>query len=179
MRVQPDLPTVHESGVPGYEVIAWFGMFAPAKTPMAIVDKLQAEGYFSNIYLYGSGLCTDSASNTERGGWQSGINGYPMVLLSYYPVVTPSERGGITQEIEVNGPLTLGDVSLMVGPALQGLGLAYVFEDMVSEHLASGHLLQVLGDWCPAFSGYHLYYPSRRQAAPAFALLLEALRYSS
>lgn len=42
-RVQPDLPTVHESGVPGYEVIAWFGMFAPAKTPMAIVDKLQAE----------------------------------------------------------------------------------------------------------------------------------------
>ena len=43
LRVQPDLPTVHESGVPGYEVIAWFGMFAPAKTPMALVDKLQAE----------------------------------------------------------------------------------------------------------------------------------------
>lgn len=62
------------------------------------VDKLQAEGYFSNVYLYGSGLCTDSAANTERGGWQSGINGYPMVLLSYYPVVTPSERGGITHE---------------------------------------------------------------------------------
>jgi len=62
------------------------------------VDKLQQEGYFSNIYLYGSGLCTDSAANTERGGWQSGINGYPMVLLSYYPVVTPSERGGITHE---------------------------------------------------------------------------------
>jgi hypothetical protein len=62
------------------------------------VDKLQAEGYFSNVYLYGSGLCTDNAANTERGGWQSGINGYPMVLLSYYPVVTPSERGGITHE---------------------------------------------------------------------------------
>ncbi len=62
------------------------------------VDKLQQEGYFSNIYLYGSGLCTDSAANTEKGGWQSGINGYPMVLLSYYPVVTPSERGGITHE---------------------------------------------------------------------------------
>jgi DNA-binding transcriptional LysR family regulator len=38
-------------------------------------------------------------------------------------------------------------------------------------------LLQVLEDWCPTFAGYHLYYPSRRQAAPAFALLLEALRY--
>ena len=42
-RAAPELPTVAESGVPGYEVIAWFGMFAPAKTPMAIVDKLQAE----------------------------------------------------------------------------------------------------------------------------------------
>ena len=62
------------------------------------VDKLQQQGYFSNIYLFGSGLCTDSASNTEKGGWQSGINGYPMVLLSYYPVITPSERGGITHE---------------------------------------------------------------------------------
>jgi hypothetical protein len=61
-------------------------------------DRLPREGYYSNIYLYGSGLCTDNASNTEKGGWQSSIDGYPMVLLSYYPVVTPSERGGITHE---------------------------------------------------------------------------------
>ncbi|MCX4216196.1 LysR family transcriptional regulator [Pseudomonas sp. MCal1] len=72
------------------------------------------------------------------------------------------ERGGIAQEIEVNGPLTLGDVSLMIGPALQGLGLAYVFEDMAREHLASGRLVQVLADWCPYYPGLHLYYPSRR-----------------
>lgn len=72
------------------------------------------------------------------------------------------ERGGIEQEIEVNGPLTLGDVSLMIGPALQGLGLAYVFEDMAREHLASGRLVQVLADWCPYYPGLHLYYPSRR-----------------
>jgi hypothetical protein len=62
------------------------------------VDKLQQNGYFSNIYLYGSGLCTDSASNTEKGGWQSDVNGYPMVLLSYYPVITASEYGGVTHE---------------------------------------------------------------------------------
>jgi len=82
------------------------------------------------------------------------------------------ERGGIEQEIEVNGPLTLGDVSLMIGPALQGLGLAYVFEDMVSEHLAAGRLVQVLADWCPYYPGLHLYYPSRRHVpAPLKAFI--------
>jgi len=82
------------------------------------------------------------------------------------------ERGGIDQEIEVNGPLTLGDVSLMVGPALQGLGLAYVFEDMAREHLASGRLVQVLADWCPYYPGLHLYYPSRRHVpAPLKAFI--------
>jgi hypothetical protein len=61
-------------------------------------DRLPREGYYSNVYLGGSGLCTDNLSNTDKGGWQSGINGYPMVLLTYYPVITPSERGGITHE---------------------------------------------------------------------------------
>jgi len=60
--------------------------------------RLPQEGHFNNVYLYGSGLCTDNASNTERGGWQSDVGGYPIVLLSYYPVITPSERGGITHE---------------------------------------------------------------------------------
>ncbi|MOA49015.1 LysR substrate binding domain protein [compost metagenome] len=86
------------------------------------------------------------------------------------------ERGGIAQEIEVNGPLTLGDVSLMVGPALQGLGLAYVFEDMVSEHLASGRLLQVLGDWCPFYPGLHLYYPSRRHVPAPLKAFIDFVR---
>jgi DNA-binding transcriptional LysR family regulator len=77
------------------------------------------------------------------------------------------ERGGITQEIEVDGPLTLGDVSLMVGPALQGVGMAYVFEDMVKTQIADGSLVQVLGDWCPYYPGLHLYYPSRRHVPAA------------
>lgn len=72
------------------------------------------------------------------------------------------ERGGITQEIEVNGSLTLGDVSLMLRPAIQGLGLAYVFEDMATRYLAEGSLIQVLADWCPYYPGLHLYYPGRR-----------------
>jgi DNA-binding transcriptional LysR family regulator len=61
--------------------------------------------------------------------------------------------------------------------ARAGLGLAYVFRDLVEAELSSGELVPVLSDWTPPFSGYHLYYPSRRQQSPAFAVLIDALRY--
>jgi DNA-binding transcriptional LysR family regulator len=61
--------------------------------------------------------------------------------------------------------------------ALAGSGLAYMPEDTVQEHISKGRLERVLADWCPPFPGYHLYYPSRRQSSPAFAVLVEALRY--
>lgn len=65
----------------------------------------------------------------------------------------------------------------MLKAALAGFGLAYVPEDIVQTQLAEGALARVLDDWCAPFPGYHLYYPSRRQSSPAFALLIEALRY--
>jgi DNA-binding transcriptional LysR family regulator len=65
----------------------------------------------------------------------------------------------------------------MLGAALTGFGLAYVMEDQAAPHLAAGRLVRVLADWCPPFSGYHLYCPSRRQLSPALGLLIEALRY--
>ncbi|HJH21681.1 MAG TPA: LysR family transcriptional regulator [Pseudomonas lactis] len=86
------------------------------------------------------------------------------------------ERGGIAQEIEVSGPLTLGDVSLMLGPAIDGLGLAYVFEDMVTEYLADGRLKQVLADWCPYYPGLHLYYPGRRHTPAPLKAFIEFTR---
>ena len=49
-------------------------------------DLRALNGYYSTICLYGSGLCTDNAANTDLGGWQSGIGQYPIVLASYYPV---------------------------------------------------------------------------------------------
>ena len=67
--------------------------------------------------------------------------------------------------------------TLILNATLAGLGLAYLPEDQVRTHLASGRLIRVLADWCQPFSGYHLYYPSRRQPTPAFALLVDALRY--
>jgi DNA-binding transcriptional LysR family regulator len=80
-------------------------------------------------------------------------------------------------KVRVEGQLVFNNIALRVNAALAGLGLAYLSEDQVQEHVAEGRLVRVLGDWCPPFSGYHLYYPSRRQATPAFALLVEALRY--
>ena len=65
----------------------------------------------------------------------------------------------------------------MLNAALAGFGLAYVPEDVAQPHLVQGRLKRVLDDWCPPFPGYHLYYPSRRHSSPAFALLVDALRY--
>ena len=61
--------------------------------------------------------------------------------------------------------------------ALDGFGVAYLAEGQVQPYLDSGQLVRVLADWCPPFSGYHLYYPSRRQPTPAFTVLIEGLRY--
>lgn len=89
------------------------------------------------------------------------------------------EREGRELRVRVDGQLIFNSVSLLVKAALSGLGLSYVPETEALPHIESGRLVRVLEDWCEPFSGYHLYYPSRRQQAPAFALLVEALRYRS
>jgi DNA-binding transcriptional LysR family regulator len=87
------------------------------------------------------------------------------------------EKGKRQLKVHVEGQLVFNATNQMLNAALAGFGLAYVPEDLVQPHVAKGRLKRVLGDWCPPFSGYHLYYPSRRQPTPAFALLVEALRY--
>jgi DNA-binding transcriptional LysR family regulator len=86
-------------------------------------------------------------------------------------------RDGNDLKVHVQGQLVFNSSSPMLNAALAGFGLAYVPEDMVQTHLAEGTLIRVLDDWCAPFPGYHLYYPSRRQSSPAFALLIDALRY--
>ncbi|MGF6308426.1 DNA-binding transcriptional LysR family regulator [Bradyrhizobium sp. i1.8.4] len=87
------------------------------------------------------------------------------------------ERRGRPLKVRVDGQLVFNSTPLRIKAALAGLGLAYIAEDQVRAQLAKGQLVQVLDDWCAPFPGYHLYYPSRRQSSPAFALLIEALRY--
>jgi len=87
------------------------------------------------------------------------------------------EKDGREPRVRVEGQLVFNGTAPMLDAALAGFGLAYLPEDSVRAHLADGRLIRVLDDWCPLCAGYHLYYPSRRQPTPAFALLVNALRY--
>ena len=88
------------------------------------------------------------------------------------------ERDGRELRVRVDGQLILNSLPQRIDAAENGLGLAYVPEDAVQDALAESRLVRVLEAWCPAFTGYHLYYPSRRQHTTAFALLIAALRHS-
>ena len=87
------------------------------------------------------------------------------------------EKDGHALKVHVEGQLVFNGTFQMLHAALAGLGLAYVPEDVAQPHLAKRRLTRVLEEWCPPYSGYHLYYPSRRQPTPAFSLLVDALRY--
>lgn len=87
------------------------------------------------------------------------------------------EKGGREVKVRVEGRLAFNTIPQILKAALAGFGLAYLPEDLVLPHLIEGRLVRVLDDWCPPFSGYHLYYTSRRQPTPAFTLLVDALRY--
>jgi DNA-binding transcriptional LysR family regulator len=88
----------------------------------------------------------------------------------------PFAKDGRELKVRAEGPLAFNAISLILDTALSGLGLAYLPDDVVRQHVAAGRLVRVLADWSPVMMGYHLYYPNR-QPSPAFALLVEALRY--
>ncbi len=87
------------------------------------------------------------------------------------------EKGSHDLKVRVEGQLTCNGTAQLLNGALAGLGLAYVPEGMVEAYIAKGRLKRILADWCPPFSGYHLFYPSRRQSSAAFNLVVEALRH--
>jgi DNA-binding transcriptional LysR family regulator len=87
------------------------------------------------------------------------------------------EKGRRELKVRVEGQLTFNGTAQLLNAALAGCGLAYVPEGLVEAHVAKGRLRRVLADWCPPYSGYHLFYPSRRQSSAAFALVVDALRH--
>jgi DNA-binding transcriptional LysR family regulator len=89
------------------------------------------------------------------------------------------ERDGRETKVRVEGQLVFNSILNVVQAAVDGHGIAYVPEELAQPYIADGRLKHVLREWCPLWTGYHLYYPSRRQSSPAFAVLLEALSYRS
>ena len=87
------------------------------------------------------------------------------------------ERGNRELRVRVDGQLTFNATTQLLNAALSGCGLAYMPEGMVQTHIDKGRLKRVLADWCQPYSGYHFFYPSRRQTSAAFTLVVDALRY--
>jgi DNA-binding transcriptional LysR family regulator len=89
------------------------------------------------------------------------------------------KKGEREPHVRVDGPAAFNSLAMIREAALDGFGLGYLPRDSVQSELGDGRLISVLADWCPPLPAYHLYYPSRRQQSPAFALLVDALRHKT
>jgi len=87
------------------------------------------------------------------------------------------EKDGHEVKVRVEGQAVFNTVGMRLSSVLDGIGLAYLPEDQILQHVAEGRLVRVLEDWCPTFTGYHLYYPNRRHHSVAFSMLVDTLRY--
>jgi DNA-binding transcriptional LysR family regulator len=73
------------------------------------------------------------------------------------------ERDGVKRDIAVEGPVIVDEPEVLVQAALDGAGIAYLFEQQIATGLADGRLLPLLDAWTPPFPGFYLYYPANRQ----------------
>ena len=76
-------------------------------------------------------------------------------------------------EYEVNGNLTISDTVFSLDAALEGVGLAYTFEELALPHIRAKRLKRVLASFSPTFPGFYLYYPSRRNQPTKLKALIE------
>ena len=162
----------------------------------ALIDMV-AGGFDAGI-RFGETIAADMITVPIGPRHRFAVVGSPGFFKQYKPPVTPRdlkdlpcvryrftsgtlyhwefERGGVELEIDVTGPLTINDQDLMLDAALDGTGLAYVFEAQAAELIEKRKLVRVLADWCPAYPGFFLYYPSRRQLPAALRAFVDFVR---
>ncbi len=87
------------------------------------------------------------------------------------------KKGKREMQVKVTGQLTCNGAYQIVNGALDGVGLAFVPDDLIANHVVEGRLVRVMEDWCPTFPGLHIFYASRRETSRAMAVIIEALRY--
>ncbi|SNS92443.1 transcriptional regulator, LysR family [Noviherbaspirillum humi] len=109
------------------------------------------------------------------------LTNYPCINIRHRPsgaiYAWEFEKDGKAFTVKGEGQLVFNSIVHVLNAALDGIGLAYVPEALAAPYLADGRLKEVLADWCPYFEGFHLYYPHRRQASPAFSAFVDAVRY--
>ena len=86
------------------------------------------------------------------------------------------ERAGKRLEVAVSGRLTVNDPDLCLQAAVDGVGIVYTLSDYADDLLAEGRLVSLLDDWMPKFSGFYLYYPTRRQLPATLQAFVDFLR---
>jgi len=87
------------------------------------------------------------------------------------------KKGKCEMQVKVTGQLICNGAYQMVNGAMDGVGLAFVPDDLIANHVVEGRLVRVMEDWCPTFPGLHIFYASRRETSRAMAVIIEALRY--
>lgn len=88
------------------------------------------------------------------------------------------QDGNRPVEIAVDGPLIVNDTAVGIASAIDGIGLTYVAEPLVEEHIREGRLETVLHDFMPETPGVFLYYPSRSQTLPKLRAFIDHMRQS-
>jgi DNA-binding transcriptional LysR family regulator len=159
------------------------------------------DGYDAGIRL-GESLEQDMIAVKVAGPMRAAVVASPEYLARAPKLVTPQDlhrhtcinrrriaggtlyrwefaKGSKRLTILVDGPLILDDDQLMIDAALSSVGLAYVGEPAVTDHIASGRLVRVLEDWCPPFPGFFLYYPRHRQTSASLSALVGMLRQAA
>lgn len=168
-------------------------------TSESALTDIVAERYDAGVRL-GESIARDMIAVRIGPDWSMAVVGAPGYFAEHAPPRTPHdltahdcinlrlmsygghyawefEKDGTRLNVRVDGQLSFNASPPILAAALEGHGLACIPEDMAAPFIADGKLKRVLKDWMPRFVGYHLYYPSRRQASPAFELLVDALRY--
>ncbi|HEX8885160.1 MAG TPA: LysR family transcriptional regulator [Noviherbaspirillum sp.] len=184
-------------------VLASFLQSYPDITLELFVDygftNIVEERFDAGIRL-GEAISKDMIAARISPDWRLAVVGSPAYFQRHPPPATPYEltrhacinirhrpsgavyawefeKDGKAFTVKGEGQLVFNSIVHVLNGAIDGIGLAYVPEALAAPHLADGRLREVLADWCPYFQGFHLYYPHRRQASPAFSAFVEAVRY--
>jgi DNA-binding transcriptional LysR family regulator len=80
--------------------------------------------------------------------------------------------------VAVAPEITTNDMAVMLKLALAGAGITFGMEESFRHRIERGELVAILEDYCPYFSGFYLFYPSRRNAAPKLRALVEYVQRS-